>query len=127
MWSEANEITLPAKGNMRTVAAKYLFSAWAYFIFSVEVDHLSTNRTLHAQHDTCTYTRTHTKTNSEEEVSGDMESSDTRFSGLRLVTTRFVQEIKTLLANPTVLYMTQTGLFVLFVVQKYFKTPKIVV
>jgi hypothetical protein len=61
MWSEANEITLPAKGKMRTVAAKYLFSAWAYFDSSVVVDHSSTNRTLHTQHDTYTYTRIHTK------------------------------------------------------------------
>ena len=30
-WSEDNEITLPAKANIRAVAAKYLFSAGAYY------------------------------------------------------------------------------------------------
>ena len=51
-WSEANEITLPVKEKIRAVAAKYLFSARAYCSSSVVVDHTSTNRTLHTQHNT---------------------------------------------------------------------------
>jgi len=59
-WNEDNEITLPAKGKMRAVVAKCLFSARAYYSSSVVVDHMSRNRTIHTQHDTYPYTRIHT-------------------------------------------------------------------
>ena len=49
-WSKANEFTLPAKKTLCEVAAKHLFSAWAWIWCGGQ--HTSTNRPLHTFYDT---------------------------------------------------------------------------
>jgi len=53
-WSEANEITLPAKKTLRTVAAEHLYFAWV----CLQCDYLT--RRQHTDHSTLNTTHNHT-------------------------------------------------------------------